>query len=388
MLWLALLLATCDAASYGSLGGVRGRGPIAMDGVGLVLGDTETSFALYEHTLSSWVLRHRLMADKNFVSGSVAIEGDLIAVAHMIQPGLTPGGLYVYSWTPGSGLAATDLQPVFNSSAYSCRGVHIHNTTVFCGECNYQERCAVFVFERNKDTTTWDMVQTLLPPDANNTQVFGGRIAGGGSVLVVGDAWYGGMDYGATFFYGRTGSSGGWGLVEQVNGTHGGEELSSGIAVSPDESVVAVGSHLEIGVRFFRRAKEGSGWEQSDVVKGDQLNFGFDVAFFANGTRFVVASSVGVNVYETATRTNGAPHQVVALDGIKYYRPGILAADASGRLFAMALENDVQILGLTPPPIPTVVIALTVLILAALIVLVVAFFVVRRIRARSEYTRL
>ena len=382
MLWASLfLVAVCEAASYGSVLDLPGSAPIAVSGTVLVVAQPPAALALYEQTVSAWVLRRRLLTNASATNAGVTdVAGNLIVVAQTES-------LFFFRFNSsdsGDG-EVTNLAPVFATSGVKCISVHIVNSTVYCGSCSQVLQCARVLMFEEQSPNVWQAAGSIDSPDPAS-QAFGGQIVGGDRVLAVSDYYYGGRDEGGVFFYERGSGGDAWQLVGQVRGTQGGEELGCGLAIDPAESTVMAGSHQHMAHLYSRNAS--GGWEERSVLTQAQDSFGLNGRFLQNGELLVVQSASAVNIFDTA--------DLSLLQSIPLIYTGLavrfgLASVVGGSTFLAAQQNaGVAVFGLVPPPISAVVIACTVLVVVALVAIVVGFFVVRcvRQRRRASYAQL
>ena len=153
--------------------------------------------------------------------------------------------------------------------------------------------------------STLVQVATIVAPLGVERDSFGTEAIVRDDWLVVGGRFSLCCDYGSVYFYRRK-SELHWEFVQMFNGTINGQELSIGLAMSKDQSLVIAGSHFQGGLNFFVRA--GGQWELSGIMYSPESvaynHFGHAVALLSDDKRMIVLSKDSLFEYAL----NGTAH--------------------------------------------------------------------------------
>lgn len=197
--FLASFVWIAHATSFSHVFDLPGGSPIAMDANSIVTLSPTGNFSLFQHSQRPFTLI------RTFPAGvSVSVDGDWVVVG-------TSERLLIFN------KSVNDV--VWNVSA-ACIGLLVKGDAVFCGECAFNSKCAVSVFVKD-GPQSFRLAAELPAP--KESQRFGQSMAGGKSLLVVGDLWWGGQDAGAVYFFEHNETSGDWFLTGAMDG---GREVS------------------------------------------------------------------------------------------------------------------------------------------------------------------
>ena len=181
---------------------------------------------------------------------------------------------------------------------------------------------------------TFTQQETLVAPDAAESDYFGYSVALSGDTVVVGAMFHDGaaaVDQGSAYVFVR--SAGVWTLQQKLVAADAASRDQFGTSVAISGDTVVVGARFDLGAHIIGHGsayvfvRSGGVWSQqqkllpADAVSGD--GFGYSVAI--SGETIVVSAPFG----GTAVIREGAAYVFVRSAGVWSQQQKLLAADAA-----------------------------------------------------------